>query len=918
MSQSERHAQPLEPHRLLVPGQWLRHYELIRGLSGDGRGGRAFLARDTRMGRRVTLLLPSQPPSITTRLSHENIAVVHEVGQYEGEPFLVLEYLQGQSVRTLVRPKRLPPARAVELMVPVVRALAYAHDQGVVHGDLKPDNILVTDTGVIKVLGFGLSPTPRGTRQRDEPGKTNSGGLLDDDGQDLTPPGTFPESLAYRSPEQWGNGLAVDHRTDLWAVGIMLFQMLSGRHPLGLLGGEELSVTARLDESMPRLQALFPALPRGLAAVVDRCLLKNKDERFADARALLHALEPFLPGQVHRHEPHAADPCPYPGLSAFQEADADRFFGRAREVAALRQRIQDRPLLAVVGPSGAGKTSLVRAGLVPALKRSGNDWETLVMRPGQRPLSALARLLEQVEHPSDVIEEDSPTQRELVRRLYAEPGYAGQVLRASARRHHRKLLVFIDPFEELYARVPDARERRAFTECLLGIADDATSPLRVLLTLRTDRMDPVSEDERFMAVLSQGLFFLAPPRAEGLCEALVRPAERAGYSFEMPILVDGLLQDLESSPDALPLLQFAATTLWEARDPDTRRLTVSAHETLGGITGVLARHADGVLANLLASEQALARRVCSRLVTPERTRAHATLDELRALTNEPEEQQRLIEHLIRMRLLRVHGEADDTNVTVELVHESLIHGWPPLRRWLDERQEDTAFLEHLEQSARRWREENADPGLLWSGERLQEARRFQRRSSEELPPHQRDFLEAVFTREAREARRGSAQLLAGVVLVGMLFLATSVAWEHARGAQRKAELQAETARAAERVARDAEASARDAEARAREAAREAQRNLETALLEEEEWREEWRAREETHQEVARLTEALIHHEEQFLSALRRTQKRGPSHAALRRERERVQGLKARLAPMLQLMKVPARGEPAGPSEETKR
>src|SRR6218665_2828600 len=110
----------------------------------------------------------------------------------------------------------------------------------------------------------------------------------------------------------------------------------------------------------------------------------------------------------------------------------------------------------------------------------------------------------------------------------------------------------------------------------------------------------------------------------------------------------------------------------------------------------------------------------------------------------------------------------------------------------------------------------------------------------------------------------------------------------------------------------------DGGARAGGAAREAQRNLETALLEEEEWREEWRAREETHQEVARLTQALIHHAEQILSALRRTQKRGPSHAALRRERERVQGLKARLAPMLQLMKVPARGEPAGPSEETKR
>ncbi|ATB29170.1 serine/threonine-protein kinase [Melittangium boletus] len=815
MSQSECHAQPLEPHRELMPGQWLRHYELIRELSGGGPGGGAYLARDTRTGRRVTIHFPSRLPPVTARLFHENIVAIQEVGQDEDGAFLVLEYLQGQSLRTLVHHERLPPARAVELMAPVLRALAHAHDQGVVHGDLRPDNLLVTDTGVIKVLGFGLSRTTQ--EMEEEP--------------------------------------ATDPRTDLWAVGIMLFQMLSG-------------VTPRLDAPMPRLQELLPALPPDLAAVVDRCLLENKDERFADARSLLRALEPFLPGHAHR-EPLASDSCPYPGLSAFQEADADRFFGRAREVTALLQRLRDRPLLAVVGPSGAGKSSLVHAGLVPALERSGNDWRTLVMRPGQHPLSALARLLEQAERPSDVFEEDSPRRRELVRRLYAEPGYAGQVLRALAQHHHHELLVFIDSFEELYARVPDVRERRAFTECLMGIADDTTSPLRVLLALRTDRMDAVSEDERFMTALSQGLFFLAPLRGEGLCEALVRPAERAGYSFEMPILVDGLLQDLESSPDALPLLQFAATTMWEARDPDTRRLTVRAHETQGGVTGVLARHADEVLANLLASEQELTRRLCSRLVAPSRTRATATLDELRALTNEPEEPRRLIEHLARMRLLRLHGGADDTDVTVELVHESLIHGWPPLRRWLDERQEDTALPE-------------------------------------------------------REARQGRARMLAGVVFVGALLLATSVGWVHARGAQRRAELQAERARAEERMALDAEA-------RAREAAREARRELERVLIEQQERHEEWRAWEETHREVVRLTEELFHREEELFSALRRLQKASPTRPAsprhgsrnaealLRRERERIQGLEARIAPMLQLLKRRAwREQPAGPFEEMKR
>ncbi len=146
----------------------------------------------------------------------------------------------------------------------------------------------------------------------------------------------------------------------------------------------------------------------------------------------------------------------------------------------------------------------------------------------------------------------------------------GSVLRNRARRERRKILLFIDQFEELYTLVPDVQERLAFTACLSGIADDATSPIRVVLSIRSDFLDRVPEDERFMAELSQGLYFLTPPNREGLRDALVQPAEMAGYRFETPAMVDNMLEHLEATQGALPLLQFAATQLWELRDPSTQ------------------------------------------------------------------------------------------------------------------------------------------------------------------------------------------------------------------------------------------------------------------------------------------------------------------------------------------------------------
>jgi hypothetical protein len=392
----------------------------------------------------------------------------------------------------------------------------------------------------------------------------------------------------------------------------------------------------------------------------------------------------------------------------------------------------------------------------------------------------------------------------------------GNVLRNRARRERRKILLFIDQFEELYTLVPDVNERMAFTACLSGIADDATSPIRVVLSIRSDFLDRVPEDERFMSELSQGLYVLTSPHREGLKDALVQPAEMAGYRFESPAMVDNMLEHLEATQGALPLLQFAATQLWELRDPSQRMLTESAYQSIGGIAGALASHADSVLAGMTTQERTLVRALFLRLVTPERTRAIVSVDELRELTKEAGEMQRLIDHLVQARLLVVQTGGGASGATVEIVHESLLHSWPTLKRWLDEGQEDAGFMEQLRNAARQWQGKNFDNHLLWRGEMVEEAQRFQRRYRGELPQVQADFLDAVFAEAKKGKRLRQVLLIGSTVFLGFLVIAAVVALVVIRNAQQEAERQAVVAMAAETTARNAEATARTAEAEAKQ------------------------------------------------------------------------------------------------------
>ena len=822
----------------LRPGVRINQYEIIKKI-GEGGMGSVFLARDLRLGRRVAIkfLLSNEAEQTerflvearaTARCQHDNIIVIHEVGELGGAPYIVLEFMNGKPLTHLTEHgQRLPYTRAVEIMIPILRALTCAHEQGIVHRDLKPDNVFILESGTIKVLDFGIAKV---LQQHADGQVTNAAGpiripsplkLATGTGAGLTRAGTIMGTLKYMSPEQWGIGIEIDHLTDIWACGILLYRMICGRHPLSPLDGNQLVVTAMLEVAMPSMGAAAPTdVPRELIQIVDRCLLKDKAQRWQSATELLSALEPFLPGR--RTQTLKLDESPYAGLAPFQESDTGKFFGRNREIAAMVTRIRDRPLMAVVGSSGVGKSSLVRAGLVPALKRSGEPWEVLVMRPGRAPLEALAGLLAPMITTATNLASEIDEHKQLVDTLRREPGHLGHVLRVRARRDHRRIMLFVDQFEELYTQAGDPAERAAFTATLAAVADDATSPLRVVLSFRSDFLDRVAEDPAFVNELTQGLFFLGPPSREGLRDAITQPAEMAGFQFELPATVEDMLDHLETSPDALPLLQFTAAKLWESRDLARRMLTHQAYAMMGGVAGALASHADRFVAELGAHRTPLVRALLLRLVTAERTRAIVPVAELRELSREAGEVQHLIDQLVDARLLVVQTPEGGKGSTAEIIHESLLHDWPTLRRWLDENQGDAEVVEQLRIAAQQWHHKGYDAGLLWRGDAADEARKFRARFTGPLADVERSFLDAVIGQATAQARRRRAAIVGGFAALSLIVIATMVLLVIIQKSRELAQANEHKAQIAQRAAEGAE---RDA-TRQRD---EARRNLQERI-----------------------------------------------------------------------------------------
>jgi hypothetical protein len=761
-------------------GQSVGCYELIEPL-GRGGMGQVWLARDTKLGRRVALkfLLDRNPDyrarflqeaRTTAHCHHEHIVVIHDVAEFERMPYLVLEYLEGQTLADLAKHGPMPAAQAVDIMTPVLRALAFAHAQGIVHRDLKPSNIFVTRAGNVKVLDFGIAK-PLETSQK----VPRSAG---------TQPGVMMGTLRYMAPEQLAAGSPVDHRADIWAAGLILFELLAGRHPLQPLGLAGVERVQDPEQRMPSAASIAD-VPADILALIDRALEKNPDRRFESAEAVLAALTP----RSKRLTPTQREECPYPGLRAFEAADAERFSGRLADVRRARAFLQEKVLVAVVGPSGVGKSSFVQAGLGPALTRAGKHWEILSTRPGRRPIASLIELV-QSQLATDF---GSETDAFVERRLRAEPGFLAALLRGRARQKNRQILLFVDQFEEIYTQNVSPDDQALYIACILAVADDVSSPLRVALALRSDFLDRTSKHADLSEKVTAGLMLLPELDREGLREAMLSPVEKIGFRFESNELIELLLGDLAQSANPLPLLQFTAARLWDLRDRAKKTLTLAGYQQIGGVAGALVTHADAVLADVDDQGRKTLRGLLQRLVTSERTRAIAEYRDLIESSGAPERARLLLDRLVEARLLVMETTAEG-DATVELAHESLVSNWPLLNRWLDEQADAVKFVNQLQIAARQWQDRGRPAGLLWRDDALADARRFSERDPERgLAQRERDFLDAAFRLAKRERRVRALLLVTGFAITLAVAIGALVSMVTIQAAESEARIQAEAA-----------------------------------------------------------------------------------------------------------------------------
>ena len=453
--------------------------------------------------------------------------------------------------------------------------------------------------------------------------------------------------------------------------------------------------------------------------------------------------------------------CPYKGLSRYDEADANLFFGREALVTALCARLVDTQFVAVVGPSGSGKSSLVRAGLLPALADGVvpglERLPRVVLAPGADPLAAL------------------------------EAAVSGRP----------DALIVVDQFEEVFTAGAGAHARAAFFDALLATVDGDRSG-RVVMTVRGDYVGACAEHAGLAARLAEGTVFVAPMMADEVRRAVERPARQVGLDVERE-LADAIVADVTGQPAALPLLSAALVEAWERRQD--RTLTMAAYLQTDGISGAVARLADSAYGRLDGAARPAARRLLLRLAdtgetgTPVGRRvAH---DEL---PRDPATD-RALAVFVNRRLLT----AGDTGI--ELAHEALLTRWPRLVRWLEEDSHGRALRRHLTPAARGWDRAGRPDAELYRGARLAAALDWVGAHGEDLTETERTFIDAsrgLADRELREQRsradreaRGRRRLrallaaLAGLLVVAVV--ASGVALDQ-RGAARDSERRAEAQR----------------------------------------------------------------------------------------------------------------------------
>ncbi len=746
---SSRSGKPLDDAYGFAPR--VRNYEFRESL-GAGPHSEVFAAYHPTIGREVAVKVIAPGVAnhpgfvrdfeaelrVVSDLDHPHIATLFDSWRDPAGAYVVQQLVDDRPLGPSITTAWAPPA-ALRLLDQVGAALSHAHRHGAVHGGIKPSNVVLDSDGNAYLTDFAVSTL-----------------VAREVGADAAWDGT----VVYAAPEQLA-GEPAGPGVDIYAFACLAFELLTARRPA--LGGQPGPVA---DASVD--------LPIAIDALFARATHPDTGQRFGRIEDFTRAVRQAFGVDVTAIDdaPLSEFRNPYKGLRAFAETDAADFFGRSELIEQLVAQVTGSSLTCVVGPSGSGKSSLVRAGLVPRARQGDLDADrnTVVaeMFPGSYPFEELeaALLRVAVDRPDGLLDDLMADDRGLLR-------VSKQILPGD----DTDLLLVIDQFEELFSLTHDLEVRRDFLDNLVTIGNDERSRVRLVLTMRADFFDRPLEYPAFAELMSKGLVTVAMPAASELAQAIVEPARSVDLDIESG-LIPLITRDVADEPGALPLMQYALTELVEARDG--RRLTIDAYERTGGVIGALSRRAEEIYLGLPAAARTAAQELFVQLVTVDEenddTRRRVRRSELDSLGLNSAALTTVIGDYGSFRLLSFDHDPVTRGQTIEVAHEALIREWPRLRTWIDERRESLLLERRLHWSVGEWVASDRDASFLLAGGRLDQYERWVEAGTARLSDDGREFLDAsrhaVAASERSDASRRRRVL---AVVASLAVLAVGVA-----------------------------------------------------------------------------------------------------------------------------------------------
>ncbi len=459
---------------------------------------------------------------------------------------------------------------------------------------------------------------------------------------------------------------------------------------------------------------------------------------------------------------------PYKGLEAFNEEDADLFFGREKWVEDLVGRVKESRTLFITGPSGSGKSSLVRAGLIPALKKESISagWLYGTLKPGRDSIEAMGNMFSRLKDPG------------LGKYLRENAGQVSVLHEcaesALSERTDQRLVLFVDQFEEVFTQLSKDKAQ-TFINLLDYAATVENGRVIILFSMRSDFVPNCATSPQLNALLNQQFVQIGAMEPEELVSAIAQPALRVGLKID-PDLIAQIINDMKGEPGALPLMQFALKDLFDAEQAKGGMiaLTLSDYLEHGGINQALERHANASLAQLTDYEKELARSVFSGLIEIGRgtqdTRRIALSNELIPAGAQADTVKTVVQKLANARLITT----DATTVTIS--HEKLIDAWPWLRKLVNENRDAIALQNEIVADAKEWEEQKRDPSYLYSGARLATAREKMNEQKLALSGLAQDFVkQSVVLQDAERKARDTLRRRITVGLVSGIAIALALA-----------------------------------------------------------------------------------------------------------------------------------------------